>query len=160
MADEGFEKTAELHIDDKVVTLPVIEGTEGDRAIDISNLLRETGCITLDTGYVNTGSCVSEITYLDGKAGILRYRGYDIEDLAANCSFLEVAYLLLHNKLPNYDELENFKALISRFALIHEDMIHFFDHFPAYAPPMSILSVMVNVSVTSILRWMTNHGQL
>jgi citrate synthase len=136
--------TAELKINGKTHYLPLVEGTMGDRAIDISNLLQETGYITLDTGYKNTGSCTSSVTYLDGKEGILRYRGYDIADLARNCIFVEVAYLLLHGKLPNPRELEAFKKLIGRFALIHEDMIHFFDHFPSHASPMSILSVMVN----------------
>lgn len=135
---------AELKINGKTYHLPLVEGTMGDKAIDISNLLRETGYITLDSGYRNTGSCTSSVTYLDGRGGILRYRGYDIEDLAKNCLFVEVAYLLLHGKLPNAAELEAFKQLIGRFALIHEDMIHFFDHFPSHASPMSILSVMVN----------------
>lgn len=136
--------TAELTIDGKTYHLPMVEGTMGDKAIDISSLLKETGYITLDSGYKNTGSCTSSVTYLDGKQGILRYRGYDIEDLANNCIFVEIAYLLLHGKLPNAKELDAFKQLIGRFALIHEDMIHFFDHFPSHASPMSILSVMVN----------------
>ncbi len=136
--------TARLIIDGKTHTLPIVRGTEGDAAIDISNLLRDTGYITLDTGYKNTGSCSSAITYLDGNKGILRYRGYPIEELADKCAFIEVAYLLLHNKLPNSRELEDFKVLLERFALLHEDMIHFFDHFPPNASPMSILSVMVN----------------
>jgi citrate synthase len=106
--------------------------------------MQKTGYITLDPGYKNTGSCSSTITYLDGNKGILRYRGYAIEDLAEKCSFVEVAYLLLHNKLPNALELEQFRALLNRFALLHEDMLHFFDHFPPHAAPMSILSVMVN----------------
>ena len=135
---------AELSINGNSYQLPIVEGTEGDRAIDVTNLLSESGYITLDNGYKNTGSCSSSITYLDGKKGILRYRGYDIEELASRCLFVEVAYLLLHGKLPNKKELESFQALISRFALIHEDMIHFFDHFPSHASPMSILSVMVN----------------
>lgn len=136
--------TAELIIDGKSHTLPIVTGSEGDRGIDISGLLQETGCITLDPGFKNTGSCTSTITYLDGNNGILRYRGYAIEDLAEKCQFIEVAYLLLHGKLPNEQELEHFKELLERFALIHEDMIHFFDHFPSNASPMSILSVMVN----------------
>lgn len=144
MTYTSITSTAELKINGTTHYLPLVEGTMGDRAIDISNLLEETGYITLDTGYKNTGSCTSAVTYLDGKAGILRYRGYDIEDLANNCIFVEVAYLLLHGKLPNASELEAFKKLIGRFALIHEDMIHFFDHFPSHASPMSILSVMVN----------------
>jgi citrate synthase len=135
---------ATLIIDGKNYTFPIIEGTEGDRGIDINGLLRQTGCITIDPGFKNTGSCCSDITFLDGSEGILRYRGYAIEDLAEHCLFIEVAYLLLHGKLPNTGELQRFKALLERFALLHEDMIHFFDHFPSNAPPMSILSVMVN----------------
>lgn len=137
-------RTAQLSIEGNIYTLPITEGTMGEKAINISNLLKETGYITLDPGYKNTGSCSSAITYLDGKQGILRYRGYDIEDLAKNCSFVEVCFLLLHGELPNEEELRSFKSLIERFALIHEDMIHFFDHFPSHASPMSILSVMVN----------------
>ncbi|NOQ46652.1 MAG: citrate synthase [Desulfobulbaceae bacterium] len=136
--------TAELTINGKVYPLPIVHGTEGDRAIDISTLLQESGYITLDTGYKNTGSCTSTITFLDGNKGILRYRGYPIEELAEKCLFIEVAYLLIHGKLPNTGELESFRGLLERFALLHEDMIHFFDHFPPNAPPMSILSVMVN----------------
>jgi len=137
-------RTAQLTIEGNVYTLPIMEGTMGEKAIDIGNLLKETGYITMDPGYKNTGSCTSTITYLDGKEGILRYRGYDIEDIANNCSFVEVCYLLLHGDLPNEEELRLFKSLIERFALIHEDMIHFFDHFPSHTSPMSILSVMVN----------------
>ena len=137
-------RTAQLTIEGNVYTLPIMEGTMGEKAIDIGNLLKETGYITMDPGYKNTGSCTSTITYLDGKEGILRYRGYDIEDIANNCSFVEVCYLLLHGELPSEEELRLFKSLIERFALIHEDMIHFFDHFPSHTSPMSILSVMVN----------------
>ena len=137
------EQTAQLTIDGKTHELPIVESTTGERAIDVRRLLPETGFITLDSGYMNTGSCESAITYLDGKNGILRYRGYDIEDLAKNCVFIEVAYLLLMGELPNEEELEKFKYDMIRFALIHEDMIHFFDHFPPNASPMSILSTMV-----------------
>ena len=137
-------RTAQLTIEGNVYTLPIMEGTMGEKAIDIGNLLNDTGYITMDPGYKNTGSCTSTITYLDGKEGILRYRGYDIEDIANNCSFVEVCYLLLHGELPSEEELRLFKSLIERFALIHEDMIHFFDHFPSHTSPMSILSVMVN----------------
>ena len=137
-------RTAQLTIEGNVYSLPIMEGTMGEKAIDIGNLLNETGYITMDPGYKNTGSCTSTITYLDGKEGILRYRGYDIEDIANNCSFVEVCYLLLHGELPSEEELRLFKSLIERFALIHEDMIHFFDHFPSHTSPMSILSVMVN----------------
>jgi len=144
MAKMTKEKTAELIIDGKSHSLPIVQGSEGDRGIDISNLLQETGCITLDPGFKNTGSCTSSITYLDGNKGILRYRGYAIEDLAEKCQFIEVAYLLQHGKLPNEQELNHFKELLEHFALLHEDMLHFFDHFPPNASPMSILSVMVN----------------
>ncbi len=149
-------KFARLIIDDKTYEYPIMESTRGENAIDISTLLRDTGLITLDHGYVNTGSCSSEITYLDGKQGILNYRGYAIEDLAQNCSFVEVAYLLLHDDLPNLDELNAFRELMSRYALIHEDMIHFFDHFPPNASPMSILSTMVN-SLHNFYPEMTTH---
>jgi len=136
--------TAELIIDGKSYVLPIVTGTEGDRGIDIGGLLQKTGCITLDPGFKNTGSCTSSITFLDGNKGILRYRGYAIEDLAKSCQFTEVCYLLLHGKLPNENELDHFKSLLERFALLHEDMLHFFDHFPPNASPMAILSVMVN----------------
>ncbi len=135
---------ATITLDGKQYELPIIEGSEGERAIDIRSLRAQTGYITLDSGYMNTGSCCSEITFLEGSKGILNYRGYGIEDLANNCSFVEVAYLLLHDNLPTAKELDNFKTLLSRFALIHEDMIHFFDHFPPNAPPMAILSSTVN----------------
>ena len=144
MTKNSNGNNANLTIDGTTYTLPIITGTEGDKALDISRLLQDTGYITLDTGYKNTGSCTSTITYLDGKNGILRYRGYAIEELAEKCAFIEVAYLLIHGHLPNKTEFDNFKYLLKRFALLHEDMIHFFDHFPPNAPPMSILSVMVN----------------
>jgi len=144
MTEKKRTSEATITIDGKSYTFPIIEGTEGDRGIDINGLLQKTGCITIDPGFKNTGSCCSDITFLDGSEGILRYRGYAIEDLAEHCQFIEVAYLLLHGKLPNTDELQRFKALLERFALLHEDMIHFFDHFPSNASPMSILSVMVN----------------
>jgi len=138
------DNIAELSLDGKTYQLPIIEGSEGERAIDIRALRGETGCITMDSGYMNTGSCCSDITFLNGEEGILNYRGYAIEDLAELCAFVEVAYLLVHGYLPNVEQLESFKQLLSGFALIHEDMIHFFDRFPAKAPPMSILSSMVN----------------
>lgn len=150
-------KTATLIVDGKTFELPILTSTRGENAIDISRLLKETGYITLDRGYVNTGSCSSAITYVDGTNGILTYRGYNIEDLAENCSFVEVAYLLLHDDLPNQEELDRFRELMARYALIHEDMIHFFDHFPPNAPPMSILSTMVN-SLHNFYPEMTTSG--
>jgi citrate synthase len=138
------EKHATLSIEGKDYQLPIVEGVEGDKAIDIRSLRNTTGYITLDSGYMNTGSCSSNITFLDGEKGILNYRGYEIETLAENCSFVEVSYLLLMGELPTQTQLNDFRALLSRFALIHEDMIHFFDHFPPNASPMAILSTMVN----------------
>jgi len=138
------QKFATLTIGEKTYELPLIEGTRGDKAIDIRTLLKQTGYITLDSGYMNTGATTSSITYLDGAKGVLDYRGYAIEELAANCSFTEVAYLILHGELPTFDALERFKHDMRRFALLHEDMIHFFDHFPPNASPMSILSTSVN----------------
>jgi citrate synthase len=139
------DKKAELTYEGKSYSLPVVMGSEGEPGIDIRSLRAESGLITLDSGYMNTGSCGSEITFLDGEKGILNYRGYPIKDLANKCSFVEVAFLLVHGSLPTRDELSQFSNLLSRFALIHEDMIHFFDSFPVNAPPMSILSSMVNV---------------
>ncbi len=138
------DKHATLTIEGKSYALPIIEGSEGDMAVDIRSLLKESGYITLDSGYMNTGSCSSDITFLDGNKGILNYRGYAIDELAEQCSFIEVAYLLFLGELPNRTQLNDFRELISRYALIHEDMIHFFDHFPPKASPMSILSTMVN----------------
>ncbi len=150
------KKIAKLIIDDRTYEYPIVESTTGENAININSLLSDTGHITLDQGYVNTGSCTSSITYLDGKQGILNYRGYAIEDLAENCTFVEVAYLLLHDDLPNLQELNTFRELMARYALIHEDMIHFFDHFPPNASPMSILSTMVN-SLHNFYPEMTAH---
>jgi citrate synthase len=144
MSKDNNGPGATLTIEGKSYSLPIVRGTETDQAIDISNLLRDTGYTTLDTGYKNTASCTSDITFLDGKEGILCYRGYAIEELAEKCIFIEVAYLLVHGHLPDPTEYENFRQLLKRFSLIHEDMIHFLDNFPPNAPPMTILSVMVN----------------
>jgi citrate synthase len=143
-ADPTAAQTATLTIGGVTYHLPIINGIEGDKAIDVRKLLEQTGHTVFDTGYKNSASCSSTITYLDGAKGILRYRGYAIEDLASKCLFIEVAYLLLHNKLPNRVELESFRTLLEYHALIHEDMVHFFDRFPPHASPMSILSVLVN----------------
>ncbi|NLZ16865.1 MAG: citrate synthase [Desulfobulbaceae bacterium] len=148
--------TAELLLDGARYSLPILIGSEGERTIDIRQLLDTTGYTVLDNGFKNSASCTSRITYLDGNKGILRYRGYAIEDLAENCTFVEVAYLLLHDELPNQKELDDFRTLLADFALLHEDMIHFFDHFPASAAPMSILSVMVN-SLVNFYPEMSNN---
>ncbi|MCB1102345.1 MAG: citrate (Si)-synthase, partial [Kiritimatiellae bacterium] len=141
--------TAKLVIDDKT-TLPldIYEGAQKERGLDISKLRSATGLITIDPGYGNTGSCESSITFVDGEKGILRYRGYDIQDLAENCTFIEVAYLLVHGKLPNREELTNFSDLLIKHSMIHEDMQIFFRHHPERAHPMAIASGMA-VSLSS-----------
>jgi citrate synthase len=135
-------QVASLEVDGKKIHLPIIEGTEKERAMDISELRKETGVITLDSGFVNTGSCQSAITFIDGEKGILRYRGYNIEELAEKSTFVEVSYLLIYGKLPNKKELEAFSTGLTRHSLLHEDLSHFFAGFPSKAHPMAILSAM------------------
>jgi len=135
--------TAQLKIGDKTYDLPVIEGSEGEKAIDISKLRDQSGYVTLDIGYKNTGATKSAITFLDGELGILKYRGYPIEQLAEKSSFIEVAYLLIHGELPTGQELKNFQYEISRHTLVHEDMKKFFDGFPSKSHPMGQLSSLV-----------------
>ncbi len=139
-----LDEKAKLTIGGETYEFPVLEGSQNEKVIDISSLRKSTGCVTLDYGYMNTGSCASAITYLDGEQGVLNYRGYAIEDLADNCSFVEVSYLLINGCLPKENELHNFKMMMNKYSLMHEDMIHFFDRFPPGSPPMSILSSMVN----------------
>ncbi|HZB14009.1 MAG TPA: citrate synthase [Chryseolinea sp.] len=133
-------KTAELIIDGKSYTLPLIEGTENEVAIDISELLEKTGAITLDLGYKNTGATKSAITFLDGDKGILRYRGYSIEELAEKSSFLEVAHLLIFGDLPNKKQLDQFSHDIKTHTLVHEDIKKILDGFPSTAHPMGVLA--------------------
>jgi citrate synthase len=140
--------TVRLIYGDKEMVLPVVEGTEGERAIDISRLRGETGMITLDEGFVNTGSTSSAITFLDGETGILRYRGYGIEDLAANCDFVETAFLLIYGELPTADQAAEFRAGIRDHTMIHEDMRSFYNGFPREAHPMAILSSVVGALST------------
>ncbi len=140
--------TATLQLPEKTVELPIYVGTEGERAIDIGALRKESGYITIDPGFVNSGACESDITFVDGEKGILRHRGYDIEELAENCLFLEVAYLLVHGKLPNRSEMQSFSRLMNRNSMLHEDMINFFNNYPEGAHPMAVLSAMV-VSLSS-----------
>ncbi|MES2107479.1 MAG: citrate synthase [Bacteroidota bacterium] len=135
--------TAQLKIGDKTYDLPVIEGTEGEKAIDISKLRDQSGYVTFDIGYKNTGATKSAITFLDGELGILKYRGYPIEQLAEKSSFIEVAYLLIHGELPTEKQLKDFQYEISRHTLVHEDMKKFFDGFPSKAHPMGQLSSLV-----------------
>lgn len=138
-----MSKTAQLHYDGKVYDLPIVEGTENELALDISKLRDQTGLVTLDIGYKNTGATKSAITFLDGDLGILRYRGYSIEELAEKASFLEVAYLLIYGELPNKETFEKFKKDITLHTLVHEDMRKIFDGFPASAHPMGVLSSLV-----------------
>jgi len=135
-----MSKTAELIIDGKSYKLPIIEGTEGEKAIDIGNLLEEAGVTTLDLGYKNTGATKSAITFLDGDKGILRYRGYSIEDLAAKSTFLEVSYLLIFGELPTSDQLLTFSNDIKKHTLVHEDVKKILDGFPSTAHPMGVLA--------------------
>jgi citrate synthase len=137
-------QNAKLIVDGKTYELPIVIGTEGEKGLDISKLLRETGLITLDPGYANTGSCKSSITFMDGEKGILRYRGIPIEQLAEHSTFPETAYLLLNGELPTREQLTNFSILLNDHSLVHEDMREFFENFPRRAHPMGILSSMVN----------------
>ena len=133
-----------LEIEGKKVKLPVVVGSEGEKAIDIGNLRRETGYVTLDPSFMNTAACYSQITFVDGERGILRYRGIPVEELVRKTMFIEVAYLLVHGELPTEEERRKFSGLLNRNSLLHEDMRHFFDHFPQGAHPMHILSTMIN----------------
>ena len=133
-----------LKFNDKEVVLPVVTGTEGEKAVDITGLRRSTGLVALDPGYVNTASCYSQITYIDGENGILRYRGIPIEELVQKVMFIDVAYLLVHGELPDEETRREFSSLLNTSSLMHEDMRHFFDHFPKGAHPMHILSTMIN----------------
>ena len=139
-----MKKTASLDYNGKKYDLPVIIGTENEIAVDISKLRSEAGIITLDKGFKNTGSTISSITFLDGEKGILRYRGYSIEDLADNSSFLEVSYLLIYGKLPNHDELKDFSTKVSEHTLVHEDVKSILDGFPSKSHPMGVLSSLVS----------------
>ncbi|MEQ9403758.1 MAG: citrate synthase [Cyclobacteriaceae bacterium] len=138
-----MSNTAQITVDGNTYELPVTEGSEKERAIDISSFRDQSGIITLDRGFKNTGSCESAITFLDGEKGILRYRGYPIEQLADNSTFLEVAYLLIYGDLPEKNVLENFSKEITRHTLVNEDIKKILDGFPSAAHPMGVLSSMV-----------------
>ncbi len=140
---ENSMSTAKLIFEGNEHEFPVLEGTEHEKAIDISTLRSATGAITYDNGYGNTGSCKSSITFIDGEKGILRYRGYPIEELATKSKFPEVAYLLIHDHLPNKEELLEWRRQLTKHSFIHEGMLNFFDHYPPTAHPMAILSAMV-----------------
>ena len=134
---------ATLNVDGATYELPIIEGSEGERAIDISRLRTSSGLITYDAGYANTGSTLSDITFIDGEQGILRYRGYPIEQLARHSTFLETSYLVLHGELPTRAELDDFTERITRHSLIHEKIRRMFEAFPLDAHPMAVTSAVV-----------------
>ena len=134
---------AKLILPETTVELPIVIGVEKEKAIDISELRAKTSYITLDYGYMNTGSCKSAITFIDGEKGILRYRGIPIEQLAGKATFVEVVYLLIYGELPNEKQLKRFSSLLTQHAMLHEDMKRFFDNYPVSAHPMAILSSMI-----------------
>jgi citrate synthase len=140
--------TVKFEFEGKSVDLPVITGSEGEVGIDISQLRAKTGAITLDPGFGNTGACRSRITFIDGEAGILQYRGYPIEELAEHSSFLEVAWLLIHGELPSAAELDTFSKLITNHTMVHENFGRFFEGFPKDAHPMPVCSAAVGALAT------------
>src|SRR5271170_2832792 len=151
-----MSEQAKLEIGGKVYQLPIVVGTEDERAVDISKLRQESGYITFDDGYSNTGSCSSAITFIDGDKGILRYRGIPIEELAEKSSFIETAYLIIYGDLPNRLQLKIFSDLLTEHQFLHEDMKYHFEGFPMGAHPMAILSAMINAASCfdeKIMRW-------
>ncbi|MBK8975364.1 MAG: citrate synthase [Planctomycetes bacterium] len=142
------EEFAELKFDGKTIKLPVVRGTENEIGLDISKLRPQSGWITLDPGYTSTGSCQSAITFIDGEKGILRYRGYPIEELAEKSTFLEVAHLLLYGELPTAEELDRFTDTVRRHTMLHEDFRRFFSALPKDAHPMPVLAAAVGALAT------------
>jgi citrate synthase len=147
-APQSGTRTVALHHDGGELEMAVVPATEGSNGIELGKLLAKTGLVTLDPGFVNTAACSSEITYIDGDAGILRYRGYPIEQLAERSTFIEVSYLLIYGELPNATQLADFTQKISRHTLLHEDLKRFFDGFPRDAHPMPVLSSAVSALST------------
>jgi citrate synthase len=139
-----MSENVKIIFEGKTYEFPVVVGSEGEKAIDISNLRQSTGLITLDPGYANTGSCISSITFMDGEKGILRYRGIPVEELAEHSSFIETTYLLVNGRLPTRNELNRVSILFNDHSLVHEDMQIFYQNFPRASHPMGILSAMVN----------------
>jgi len=139
-----MSENVKIEFQGKTYEFPIVVGSEGEKAIDISNLRQTTGLITLDPGYANTGSCMSAITFMDGEKGILRYRGIPVEELAEHSSFIETAFLLINGRLPTRDELNRTSVLFNDHSLVHEDMQIFYQNFPRASHPMGILSSMVN----------------
>lgn len=139
-----MENTGTIRLGDENFEFPMIEGTEGEKALDTRTLRAKSGCITFDEGYGNTGSCLSDITFIDGEKGILRHRGYPIEQLAERSSFLETSYLAIYGELPTHEQLETFTKKVQTHASVHTGMHHHFEGFPSNAHPMAILSSMLN----------------
>src|ERR1039457_6682164 len=157
-----MDKTAELIVDGKRCRLPIIEGTEKEMAVDIAALRNETGYITLDDGYGNTGSCQSQITFIDGEQGILRYRGIPIEELAEKSTFIETAYLIIYGELPSRGQIRRFSDLFTEYQFLHEDMKYHFESFPGGAHPMAILSAMINATSCfdeGLMHWHSDKGK-
>jgi citrate synthase len=149
-------ETATLTLRGQTYEFPVTVGTENEFAIDISALRKKTGAVTLDYGYMNTGACQSAITFLDGEKGVLRYRGYPVEDLAKNSRFVEVAYLLINGHMPNEKERTQWSSLLNSHSMIHEDMRNLFHQYPEHSHPMAILSAMV-VSLSTYYPELSQH---
>ncbi|MGA8349286.1 MAG: citrate/2-methylcitrate synthase, partial [Isosphaeraceae bacterium] len=139
-----MEHTARLTFGDQTIELPVIEGSEGELGVDITSLRAQTGLITLDPGFANTGANQSGITFVDGENGVLRYRGIPIDQLARHSNFVETSFLLIYGHLPSKQELDRFSARVTANAALHESFKHHFEGFPVDAPPMAMLSAMVN----------------
>ncbi|NLZ02017.1 MAG: citrate (Si)-synthase, partial [Pirellulaceae bacterium] len=139
-----MSRTAKLTFEGREIELPVEESAEGELAVDVSKLRDATGMVTLDPSLANTAICRSEITFIDGDRGILRYRGIPIEQLVDRPNFVEIAWLLIFGRLPNRDELAAFSEALSNNQLLHEGLRHQFQHIPVDAPPMAILSAMLN----------------
>ena len=142
-AADTLPSPARLVLDGQEFELPVVVGSEGEKGIDITQLRAKTGAITLDPGYGNTGACESAITFIDGEAGILRYRGYPIEEIATTATFTEISYLLIYGHLPSQKELKDFENVLTCHSMLHEDMKKFFEGFPSKGHPMGMLSAMV-----------------
>ena len=154
-----MNRTVEMNINGKPIELPTVIGSEGEVGIDITSLRNSTGCITLDPGYGNTGACESDITFIDGEKGILRYRGYDIAELADRSTFIESAYLLIYGELPSGEEKDCFTGMLTENQMLHEDMRHHFDGFPSTAHPMGILSAMINAASSFYPNLISGHNR-
>ena len=158
MGEAKVIEQAKLTIGDQSWDFDVLQGSEGNRALDISKLFAQTGLITMDQGFANTGSVISQITYIEGDKGKLRYRGYPIEELAVSCQYLEVVYLLIYGELPTKEQLDKFQHGICHHTLLHENMKQIFKGFPEHSHPMaimaSIMAAMPPSFCASAMAWM------